>query len=365
MKISICVTIAAALALSCATSAIGEGNTAFIQQPDGNVEIIPSTVIGHENWANRINDKGEVVGREWDTNHEETAFYWNSTSGTTLLGSLGGSYSYAAAINNNGQVAGSSTNASGNQHAFIWDSDGGMRDLGTWWVFPTSVATGINDNGCVVGNLKYTGHANDVSFLWEQGSGINTLAKPSNTGNTAVIAINNSRQIVGTAQAFVDGISVQRAAIWNKVTECTLLGSLGGSYDDSIAVDINDLGQVIGRSEVGSNNWHMFIWDKTNGMRDLTSLGGPNTWVTAINNQGQVLGKNTFSNGRTLPVIWDATHGMSIVDIPFGATDFNNFGQIVGSAYVGGSIPLPEPSCFSTLLAALPGLFLIKRRRLT
>jgi probable HAF family extracellular repeat protein len=70
------------------------------------------------------------------------------------------------------------------------------------------------------------------------------------------------------------------------------LGVLPGSIA-SRALDINDLGEVVGSSGTSSND-RAFIWTKQEGMKDLNSAGSADLGVTfaeahAINNLGQIL----------------------------------------------------------------------------
>ena len=74
----------------------------------------------------------------------------------TDLGTLpGGTYSCATGINNNGQIVGYSNTASGPIHAFLY-SGGKMTDLGTLPGGDNSEATGINDSGQIVGDSEYS-----------------------------------------------------------------------------------------------------------------------------------------------------------------------------------------------------------------
>ena len=77
------------------------------------------------------------------------------------------------------------------------------------------------------------------------------------------------------------------------------LGAL--TWDQSIAYDINDKGQVVGALQTGQTS-HAFLW--ANGqMQDLNSLIPAYTgWVLlearAINNKGRIVGFGTL-NGQT------------------------------------------------------------------
>ena len=69
------------------------------------------------------------------------------------------------------------------------------------------------------------------------------------------------------------------------------LGTLGGS--DSYPSAINDMGQVVGYSFNASGFYHAFIWNKMTGMKDLGTLGGSESYANAINDMGQIAGYNT------------------------------------------------------------------------
>src|ERR1039458_7571205 len=123
-----------------------------------------------------------------------------STYLVTDLGTLpGGSYSAASGINNNGQVVGGSAPTGGPDHAFLY-SGGIMSDLGTLLGGSWSAASAINNNGQVVGEADTSSGAQHA-FLYSGGimSDLNGLI-PTNSGwtLTSANAINDSGQIVGS-----------------------------------------------------------------------------------------------------------------------------------------------------------------------
>jgi probable HAF family extracellular repeat protein len=128
---------------------------------------------GGSSQANAINASGEIAGWAVTTSGARQAVMW--LSGKTIdLGDLGGGQSEADAINSAGQVVGFAYTASGSQDAFLWVNGKGMVDLnslvpsGSGWELID--ATGINDNGQIVGFGTYDN--NPHGFELTLGSGL-------------------------------------------------------------------------------------------------------------------------------------------------------------------------------------------------
>src|SRR5262249_26570984 len=205
------------------------------------------------------------------------------------------------------QVVGQANTASGASDAFLWQN-GVMRGLGA---SSYAVAVAINDSGQVAGTSTHG------AFLWQNG-----LTKDLGTLNTKdrgtpkrdqfsfsdAEAINASGQVVG----FSEGQKFDKsgyfllsdrytAVVWSN-GQIKSLGTLPGG-SNSGANGINDLGQVVGTSDVTSSQIglafprHGFLWNSPGSMIDLGTLAGlPNTIPSAINNSSQVVG---WSNDAT------------------------------------------------------------------
>lgn len=110
----------------------------------------------------------------------------------------------------------------------------------------------------------------------------------------------------------------------------SLLPSLGATFTGPMA--INDHGQVAGFADiVVRSRYHLFIWDRDNGMKDLDRTD--HAYVD-INNAGQIAGTLTDPNGNKRAFIWDPKHGKQFLGTLGGADSFaralNNRGQVVG-----------------------------------
>ena len=279
---------------------------------------------GSESYAVAINDLGQVVGsadiNETVTtaplknapNHKVTrflahAFIWNSNSGMTDLGTLGGKESRAVAINNLGQVAGIADTDS-NRHVFFWDSTNGMKDLGPLGDIKGYI--GINDTGQVVSSSWRTASRNYVSFLWSSSVGVVYFDTLSGGGSCAS-AINDNGQVVGWSNKKAPG-GGRRACLWDSSGNIIELGTIGDFFSliagsESMAFAINNAGQVVGWSGKKHTmlcRGYAFLWDTKHGMVKLENLladkSGWKRLISAshINNRGQIIGFGETKDGK-------------------------------------------------------------------
>ncbi|SDP70128.1 hypothetical protein [Desulforhopalus singaporensis] len=109
------------------------------------------------------------------------------------------------------------------------------------------------------------------------------------------------------------------------------IGTLGGNY--SLAIAINNFGQIIGTSKTDSGERHGFFWEPTNGMVDL----GNNIWVNGINDLSQVTGYRQLPVGKSA-IKWTQEFGIMELGSLEGSEycepgergPINNLGQVVG-----------------------------------
>lgn len=225
---------------------LGGGTNGALWQPGA----YGSAPIGRAGLRADINDSGLAAG----TSGGVAVIDDTRDLRVQTLGLLpGGSSSSARAINQSGQVAGVGDVGAGIQRAFRWTADGGMQDLGVLLGTRASEAHDINNAGQVVG----------VSFDSVSG-----------------------------------GRSIGEAFLWTPGSGMLSLGSLGGY---TVALGVNDQGQVIGRS-----NGQAFLWTSEGGMQSLNSLVAAQlpelayvnfTEATAINQSGQILASGVWAGG--------------------------------------------------------------------
>jgi MYXO-CTERM domain-containing protein len=260
--------------------------------------------------ANGINNRGEVVGVS-----NGRAFATDVAGVMRDLGTLGGTGGAAADINDSGRIVGlADLRGDAGFHAFRTGPDGVMRDLGTLGG-TLSHATGINNAGQVVGQSDTRGNAAFRAFRTDAAGVMRDLGTLGGT-NSGASAINESGQVVGGSAILGDRAShafrTDAAGVMHD------LGTLGGSA--SRANGINDTGWVVGLSQNRDGSYHAFVYDSLRGMRDLNDLVPASSgWTLAeavdVNNLGQIVGRGTAPNGETLAFLLTPVPEPSLVGL--------------------------------------------------
>jgi probable HAF family extracellular repeat protein len=237
-----------------------------------------------------------------------------------------------------------------------------LTDLGTLGG-TESRAFGINNLGQVVGFSFTSGNISSPGALerWRAyrtapNAAINPATDNLGTlgGSTSTAHdINDLGQVVGGSD-LPGGVGYRafRTAANSPINPATdNLGTLGGQQSQALA--INNSGQVVGAAFTAGNREHPFRTASNAAINpatdDLGTLGGTNGSANDINELGQVTGHTTIAGDafghafRTAPngKIVPATSDIGIlIAKDTAAVAINNHGQVVGAAYFAGIPPM-------------------------
>jgi uncharacterized membrane protein len=264
---------------------------------------------------------------------------WSISNGVTkavlwengTVESLGPGVAYA--VNNLGDAAGYIPQGNGIFHAGLWNHDGTVFDLLTLNGFDSSLASGVNDAGEVVGvSFSSTDLSHQAGFKWTAATGIQAIE-----GAATTTSISRNGDISGMT-------TDSRAAIFTAAGETINLGTLG---DFSLAGAVNDQRHAAGYSPLQVGGLvHAFFYNGTI-LQDLGSLQtGDNMLATSLNDSDLVVGQSN-ANGNALAWIWSATTGVEDLNtlIPAdsgwvltGASGVDVNGRIVGAGVINGVV---------------------------
>jgi probable HAF family extracellular repeat protein len=236
----------------------------------------------------------------------------------TKLPTLGGANGVANSINNRGVVAGWAESAAPDPNPacpvsqfepVIWEN-GAIEKLPTFAGDHDGIAAQINDHGQVVGASGTCGAYNPNSgvylvenhaLLWENGVATD-LGNLGGTGGIAgnhACAINNRGQVVGHSELTND--TTFHGFLWTKTSGMRDLGTLPGDFA-SLALGINDGGEVVGASLDANFNPRAVLWENDGQMADLNTLIPANSGLylllaESVNSSGQIIGLAVTSAG--------------------------------------------------------------------
>jgi probable HAF family extracellular repeat protein len=281
----------------------GAGSGAFLWQ-DGTLTdlgVLPGMTSSQ---AEDINASGQVVGSSGNGS-VYSAFIWTAGGGMQALGTLGGCCSQATAINDLGQVVGYS-NVPGDAaaHAFVWTLAGGMQDIHDF-SGGTTFPWDINDQGQVAGVYfpNGTNGGSQGSFTGTITGGLQVLG--TTLDGAEALGINAAGVIVGWSAPAAGELN--QAYRWTGSVK-NYLGTLGGA--SSVAMAVNDAGEVVGRSDTGIRRsgalQHVaFLWTVGEGMKSLgLSSGTDYGQAWDINESGWVVGEVWQARGSSRATLW-------------------------------------------------------------
>ena len=325
------------------------------------IELLTMPVGIKTSFAYAVNERGDIVGAfrgppaSPSTPAVLRAFIDRGNGGEDL-GLLPGTVrALATGINNQREVVGwtvSERDANGVSalQGFIWTPQRGMEALpplprGQLYMRPT----GINKRGDIVGCMYLDDYFSPQHMVvWRGDDHVpEDLGTGPGDGGACGSAINAKGIIAG---GIGSDTPVQHAVIFDD--RFSLLGELPGETQ-SVAVDINETGEVVG---VNYNRFSVdatvaFIWSNRLGMRAIPLLAGITSAGSAgINNSSVVVGGGLATRSSTCqhPWVWSSRSATAPTllptltgfhpeaDCPFGlktqTAAINEVGMIVGQS---------------------------------
>jgi len=221
--------------------------------------------------------------------------------------------------------------------------NGGANQINIWGAIAGYTENTTQDPGCTAPQIYQFKPA-----VWF-GNSIQALPTGSDAEGVA-FSINDLGQVVGTTGScapfnpiWLFNLAPVHALLWQNGVP-TDLGSLGG-VTNNLAHDINNLGQVVGGSDLtGDATSHAFLWSpQTRKMKDLGVVGS-DFWSVAlgINDKGQIVGASANSDFSVLRAF--VRQNGALVDLNSlvagtttlfleTACSINFRGEIIGFAY--------------------------------
>ncbi len=275
-----------------------------------------------------MNASGNVVG--WDAAYRP--FFWSAPVLTDLFPVVGNAV--LTGINNSGQIVGN------NGSSYFVYSSNSVTDIGvSTWGFNNP---GINNYGHVVGS-----DASGQPFLYRDGT-VSTLPLPGCDWGTAE-GVNDSDVVIGNVVGGSCGH--QSAVVWvNGVPQ--ILPTLDGSPQQVSSMGLNAGGQIVG--EVFPFEPIAALWQPDGqGHYTLRVLGPANavrSYAQGVNDAGVVVGEMVTADGSRA-YIWDSSNGIRDLNtlVPSGtetlgwAGKINNAGMIIAYSYSSGHAYLLTP----------------------
>lgn len=257
------------------------------------------------------------------------------------LGTMGGISSLATGINDSGQVVGSYYNSDFELYAFSTGPNGtSIFELGTLGG-AHSVAEDINESGQVAGASYLPNSTTLRAFLTDSnGKGMTGLGEGP---LSYAMDLNNSGMVVGFATFGSDQFNHSFITGPNG-SGINDMGTLGGN--SSGALGVNESGQVVGASEThfssqSSGVYHAFISGPNGtGMTDLGTLSTSRfarSIASDINESGQVVGVSDIIPNSINHAFITGPNGIGMTDLGTlggignsSANAINDYGQVVG-----------------------------------
>ncbi len=354
--------IATLMIVTVLCGAAAKADTMYVVTPLG-------TLGGPNSDPTAINSSGVVTGwADPDIGGTAYAFTWTAPGPIQSLGTLSGGIASAGnSINDSGWVAGAS-----DTQAVVYTPQSGMQPLGFLRGGSLSQANCVNNAGVVVGDSGTVGETYLNPFLWTAAGGMQDLNStitnmPSGWTPTAAGIINNSGLIAGIGYANLSTYppSGTEHAFTLSGGSLTVMPNPYPTGFGIYPEGMNSSGEVVGLAVDANEQEHAFVYTPADGTRDLGNLGGDLAVAFGVNDLGTIVGGTELSDGTGVAFIYTNAGGMVNLNTlaPVNgwtldcACGINDNGQIIAQGYNGNDYqaflltPTPEPSTFGLLIA--------------
>ena len=189
---------------------------------------------------------------------------------------------------------------------------------------------GINNGGDVIAST-IDAQSNDLrALIWRSGT-VQFLPPLIEGMDAKPRDINDQGEVAGKSYV---GVGVEHGVLWLADGTPIDLGGFGGK--DTEAYGINESTQVVGQSDLPDLGFHAFRWQNGE-LLDLGDLGVPGSSANAINESGQIVGRSFRSDGTALRAfLWENGKLINLGTLANGgqsmANDINDAGVICGVA---------------------------------
>jgi probable HAF family extracellular repeat protein len=246
----------------------------WVLQADGSWAIndLPSPPGATRTQVGGVNNRGDVAGDDFDGNpsNPSLALLWPAGSGPLILNcptDAAGSIVYAISADAQVVVGNGLLTGENRSTAAVWRPGGVCReDLPLLLAEDSGAAFAVNADGTIVGGGTFDG-ATGVAVRWTNVAG-DWRIEQLDTRSSEVRGANAGGDLAGYVMVRCrSGTVCQRAFVWYTTGASLELGTLGGP--DSLGLDINSAGEVVGISMTRGGTNTAFFWSLTVGMVKL------------------------------------------------------------------------------------------------
>lgn len=341
----------------CAEHGTGRG---VVPPAKGYARIVEVPSMGKDGlvFVNDINDDGVAVGTAQMDDGKVHAFRWTERGGTTDLGTqpgFGGA-SYGTAIASDGVISGQSDHGDGVFYGYSWTPSTGRVEI-----CPTGCSVwDLNGHGQLAGLLLGQDPTTWQAFVWSAASGIAAIGTLGGACSSAS-GISEQGLVVGNAQIAGSAVGdVGHAFVYDSRAAHPAIEDLNGrartpGWVLRGATDVNDT-YVVGYGVHNGLNRAFRLTLQTGAVDDLGTIGSGDSVAWAVDEAGDVVGWVAPDIHHTVAMVWGPSMGKMValndlVDPAGGwtlqqADGINNHGVIVGMAVhqgvpVGFALTLP------------------------